>query len=106
MIYFPRRITAVDDIGKDKLRLHAEHLKQNPKLAVVVTVHTSDSGSRSYNLIIAEERIEAVSKLLRSYGVQSRQILRKSVRVDKSPPGCVSTDCRQKMQRVELKYLP
>jgi outer membrane protein OmpA-like peptidoglycan-associated protein len=105
-IYFPQRVTTVDRIGKEKLRLHAEHLKQNPKRAVVLTGHTDDQGSRSYNLIIAEERVEAVSKLLRAYGVPNRQILRKSVHRNKSPAGCVSTDCRQKMRRVELMYLP
>jgi outer membrane protein OmpA-like peptidoglycan-associated protein len=105
-IYFPQRVTTVDRIGKEKLRLHADHLKKNPKRAVVLTGHTDDLGSRSYNLIIAEERIEAVSKLLRAYGVQNRQILRKSVHKDKSPAGCISPDCRQKMRRVELMYLP
>jgi outer membrane protein OmpA-like peptidoglycan-associated protein len=105
-IYFPQRVTTVDRIGKEKLRLHADHLKKNPKRAVVLTGHTDDLGSRSYNLIIAEERIEAVSKLLRAYGVQNRQILRKSVHKDKSPAGCISPECRQKMRRVELMYLP
>jgi outer membrane protein OmpA-like peptidoglycan-associated protein len=105
-IYFPQRVTTVDRIGKEKLRLHAEYLKKNPKRAVILTGHTDDLGSRSYNLIIAEERIEAVSKQLRTYGVANRQILRKSVHKDKSPAACISPDCRQKMRRVELMYLP
>jgi len=105
-IFFPQRVTAVDRIGKEKLRLHAEQLKQDPKRAVFLIGYTNDSGSSSYNLIIAEERIESVKKLLRAYGVPSRQILRKSVRINKSPAACISTDCRRKKPRVELLYRP
>jgi outer membrane protein OmpA-like peptidoglycan-associated protein len=105
-IRFPPRVTTVDQIGKEKLRQHAEYLKQDPKRTIVLSGHTDDLGSRSYNLIIAEERIAAVSKLLRAYGVPNRQIQRKSVRKDKSPASCISMDCRQKMRRVELLYLP
>ena len=105
-IYFTAGSTTVDPEGKDKLRQHAQILKQNPKKRLLLTAHPDDSGSRNYNLAIAEERLLAVFKLLRSYGVPAQQIRRIRVNGVKKPPICQSADCQLQMRRVELIYPP
>lgn len=103
-IYFTKGATRIDTVGQDKLRHHAVRLKANPAQVVTLTGYTDDLGSDSYNLAIADRRMEAVAKLLRTFGVPKKQIhpLRRysvgTVRV------CGTTECRQKMRRVELGY--
>lgn len=102
-IYFPLRVTAVDEEGKEKLRRHVEYLKQNPTTVVTLVGYVHDLGSRNYNLAITEQRITTIKKLLRAYGVPTGQIRRNSRKVFAT---CRSADCRQKMHKVELVYLP
>lgn len=103
IIYFPLRVTTVDEAGKEKLHRHAEYLKQNPTTVVTLVGYLDNLGSRNYNLAITEQRILTVKKLLRSYGVSARQIRRNSATTMTT---CTSPDCRQKMRRVELVYSP
>ena len=103
-IYFQLRSTTVDEAGELKLRAHAERLKQNPKERVTLIGHMDDLGSRNYNLAITEERLMAVSKQLRAYGVPARQIRRERAASEISPTPCRNEACRALMRRVELKY--
>lgn len=106
-VYFATGATRVDPSGQHKLRLHAARLKENPAQVVTLAGHTDDLGSNSYNLAVAEQRIEAVAKLLRSYGVPKKQIHPVRSYVvggGKSGPTCRTAACRQKMRRVELIY--
>ena len=106
-IYFAKGATRIDRTEQNKLRIHAARLKENPVQVVTLAGYTDDLGSDSYNLAIAEQRIEAVAKLLRTYGVPKKQIQplrRYSVGRAGSMAACRTTDCRQKMRRVELIY--
>ncbi len=105
-IFFAPSVTAVDKAGEDKLRQHAERLKQDPDIVVTLVGHTDDLGSRNYNLAIAEQRLMAVNKLLRTYGVPAKQIRRYRGDGEKIPETCKSASCRQQMRRVELIYKP
>lgn len=106
-IYFAKGATRIDTAGQDKLRHHAVRLKANPAQVVTLAGYTDDLGSDSYNLAIAERRIEAVAKLLRTYGVPKKQIhplRRYSVGRGEAMPACRTTECRQIMRRVEVIY--
>lgn len=105
-IFFPPGSAMVDDIGKEKLRQHAEYLKQNPKKFATLVGATDGQGSRSYNLAIGEERLMAVNSLLRTYGVPPRQIRRNRAASVKNPIRCTSVLCRQQTHTVELVYSP
>ncbi len=105
-IFFPPGSTTVDATGKEKLRQHADRLKQNPKAFVTLVGYTDGQGSRNYNLAIAEERLTAVNKLLRTYGVSPGKIRHNRIGSVKTPTACTSADCRQKLRRVELVYSP
>ena len=103
-IFFPVRSAIVSDKGEEKLRLHADRLKWDRKETVLLVGHSDDQGSRNYNLAITEERLMAVEKSLRSYGVSLRQIRRNRSGSVKNPPSCTTSECRQQMRRVELVY--
>ncbi|MCB1933383.1 OmpA family protein [Accumulibacter sp.] len=103
-IYFSLGGVTVSRQEKIKLQQHAADLKANPEKSVTLIGFTDDLGSRSYNVAIAAQRVAAVRKLLRSYGVPGGQIRRYSVGNEKTPKACTTSDCRQKMRRVELRY--
>lgn len=105
-IFFSAGSTTVDATGKEKLRQHADRLKLTPDALVTLVGYTDGQGSRNYNLAIAEERLTAVSKLLRSYGVSPRKIRRNRIGSVKTPAACTTADCRQNLRRVELVYSP
>ena len=102
-IYFPPRLASVDSEGKEKLRGCADILKRNTKKVVVLVGYSDDLGSKSYNLAIAEQRITAISLVLRSLGIQSTQIRRNRSNSVKGPARpCRSEECRRQMSRVEF----
>ena len=103
-IYFALGATNVDQAGENKLREHAARLKEDPKLLVTLIGLTDNSGSRSVNLLIAEQRVDAVAKRLRSYGVQNSQIRRYPLGSKTADESCNTAACRQIMRRVELSY--
>ena len=105
-IYFVSGSALVDEESKEKLRRHAAALKESPESIVTLTGHTDDQGSRNYNLAIAEQRTLAVAQLLRSFGVEARQIRRYSAGSEKMPKACRSNACRAKMRRVEITISP
>ena len=105
-VYFSFGATRVDLEGQQKLRTHALRLKENPDLKVTLIGHTDHLGSRSYNLAIAEQRIETVGKLLTTYRVKKSQIRRYAVGSEKAERNCTTKACRQKIRRVELIFSP
>jgi outer membrane protein OmpA-like peptidoglycan-associated protein len=103
-VFFDRGSTSVNTAEKEKLREHANRLKQNPKKYVTLTGYADDLGSRNYKLAIAEERLVAVNKVLQSYGVSPRQIRRNRSASVKNSPACKKADCLRLKRRVELVY--
>lgn len=103
-IYFAAGKTAVDDADRQRLRQLAARLKEDPRLVISLVAHTDDQGSRSYNLALAEERLEAVVEILRAAGVPRRQIRRKNAGSGLAAGGCSTPACRQQMRRVEMSF--
>ncbi len=103
-IFFGLGKTTVDAEGEARLRVHAQRLKDDPKLVVTLLGYTDDLGSRSYNLAIAEQRVNNVYQLLRRFGVPLSQLRRYDIGREKVALACRSEACRRKMRRVELDY--
>lgn len=103
-VFFASGATTVDALGEQQLQVHAQRLKADPKLVVVLTGHTDDQGSRAYNLAIAEQRVNAVFQVLRRYGVPAIQLRRYGVGEEMASRACASAECRKQMRRVELVY--
>lgn len=108
-IYFHMGDTRVDQTGQQELRRHAARLKEHPRTVVTLAGSTDDLGSDSYNLAIAEQRIDAVARLLRAYGVARNQLnpgRRYAVEQGRLATTCRTAACCQKMRRVDLIYPP
>lgn len=103
-VYFSSGGSQIDESGKALLRRHAVRLKENPDLVVTLIGHSDPTGSRSYNLAITEEQINAVVQDLRSLGVPRWQIRRVNSGQGGTPISCRSIACGSQMQRVELVF--
>ena len=103
-VFFKADLTVIDPEEKPKLQRHVQRLKADPKLVLMLIGYTDDQGSRSYKLAIAEQRLDAVFKLLRSLGVPARQLRRYPVGREMTNPGCSNAECIERMRRVELVY--
>jgi len=103
-VFFQANAVQVDAEGRRKLQRHAQRLKADAKLEVMLVGHTDDQGSRSYQLAVAEQRLEAVFRLLRGMGVPGRQLRRYPVGREMGIQGCSDAECRGSMRRVELIY--
>ncbi|MDD2884080.1 MAG: OmpA family protein [Dechloromonas sp.] len=101
-IFFSLGGTEIDAVGKLKLQAYAQRLKEDPSKVVTLIGHTDDLGSPSYNLAIAQGRVNAVHEILRARGVPQMQIRRYGVGSEKNNAVCQSESCRQKMRRVQM----
>ncbi len=105
-IFFRSAATQFEPTERHKLLPHAQRLKADGKLVLVLIGHTDDLGSPAYNVAIAENRVDAVFQALRSLGVPARQMQRYPAGEEKARNGCATAECRVFMRRVELVYRP
>lgn len=103
-IFFQSSGSTIDTEGRQRLLEHAARLKADPELVVTLVGHADHLGSRSYNLAIAEQRINAVFAVLRGAGIPVTQIRREAVGSEEVSPACRSPQCRKLMRRVQLVY--
>lgn len=103
-IFFASSGNTIDAEGRQRLLEHAARLKADPELVVTLVGHADHLGSRSYNLAIAEQRINAVAAVLRGAGIPVTQIRREAVGSEEVSPACRSPQCRRLMRRVQLVY--
>lgn len=103
-VFFARGSAEIEPEAIKVLELHAARLRANPRLVVTLIGHSDHLGSRSYNLAIAEQRVAAVAKVLRSMDVQRNQIRRFSLGNEKPGVSCQNETCRRKWRRVDLSY--
>lgn len=103
-IFFPPSGVTVDEASRQRLLRLAARLKETPGLQVTLVGHTDHLGSPSYNLAIAEQRINAVQAILRAQRIPVTQIRRQVVGSEEVSINCKSAECRRKMRRVELVF--
>lgn len=103
-VFFPPDGVTVDAEGRRRLGEHVARLKADGDKVVTLVGHTDDLGSPSYNLAIAEQRVNAVYAVLRSQGVPATQIRRYGLGAEDGGPACKSAACRRLMRRVQLNY--
>lgn len=103
-IYFALGSAQIDLKGREKLRVHAARLKNDPDLDVTLFGYTDHLGSRSLNLAISEKRTDAVATFLISNGARKMQIRRYGKGNEDADRSCISKACQKKMRRVKLVY--
>lgn len=103
-VFFPLGSSSISLSEKDKLKFAAKQLKEDKGLCVTLHGYANDNGSSSFNLAVADARIQSVSTSLKKLGVQPYQIKKNVIGGEKNPSNCSSQDCRRKMRRVDLIF--
>lgn len=103
-VFFPAGGTELDAASLKRLAALAERLKAMEEGIVTLHGYTDHLGSTSYNLAIAEQRVNAVATALRRNGIAATQIRRNAVGSERVPAACRSVQCRRLMRRVELVF--
>ncbi len=101
-IFFSLGSSTINERERDKLRHIAILLKSNKAMYVTLIGHANDNGSSSFNLAVADARVESVGTVLKKSGVKAPQIKKKVIGGEKISSACQSQECRRKMRRVEL----
>lgn len=105
-VYFSQGSTYIDDAGRETIRQHAERLKGDRRLVLMLIGHGTDRGSTEYKVALGQKRVDAVAEELRSAGATSSQIRKRSYPSGKSARDRCSTEpCHQLDRRVELRYI-
>lgn len=102
-VYFSPGTDEVDEAGMKLLLASAGRLKNDSRLVLRLKAYTANVGSRSYNLAIADEEINTVTGLLRTFGVPIRQIRRQGAGGIQASQGCADQDCKE-ARFVTLRY--
>ncbi|NCA70970.1 MAG: peptidoglycan-associated lipoprotein Pal [Sphingobacteriia bacterium] len=86
------------------LRTHARYLGTNSGLRATLEGHTDERGTREYNLALAEQRAEAVRRLMIADGVIPNQLSTLSYGEERpANPGHTETAWQQN-RRVRIQY--
>jgi outer membrane protein OmpA-like peptidoglycan-associated protein len=105
-VYFSQGSTGIDEAGRETIRQHADKLKNNRRLVVMLIGHSTDRGSTEYKVALGQKRVDAVAEELRSAGAVAGQIRKQSYPSGKSTQNrCATEACHQVDRRVELRYI-
>lgn len=73
-VYFKFDNAEIQPDYQDMLTAHAEYLRDNGAVKVVVEGHADERGTPEYNIALGERRANAVAKYLQALGVSASQI--------------------------------
>jgi len=105
-VYFSQGSAEIDTAGRETIRQHAERLKNNRQLIIMLVGHSTDRGSMEYKVALRQKRVDAVAEELRSAGAASGQVRKRSYPLDQpTVDRCATEACHQVDRRVELRYI-
>ncbi|KLV09100.1 lipoprotein [Photobacterium aquae] len=73
-VYFMFDNAEIQPDYQDMLTAHAEYLRDNADVKVIVEGHADERGTPEYNIALGERRANAVAKYLQALGVSASQI--------------------------------
>lgn len=101
-IFFSLGSSSISPLEKNKLRDVANLLKNDKAMRVTLIGYSNDNGSSSFNIAVADARVESVGTVLKKLGVKPHQIKKNVIGGEKVPSVWRSAEYRRKMRRVEL----
>ena len=93
------------DESEEPLKMLVRILTQNPELKIQIDGHTDNTGSESANIILSENRAEAIKKMLIQYGIKKNRVKTKGFGSSKPLVKNISEDDKKKNRRVEFTVL-
>jgi outer membrane protein OmpA-like peptidoglycan-associated protein len=105
-VYFAQGSAEIDGAGRETLRQHAEKLKSDRRLMVMLISYPADRGSTEYKIALGQKRVDSVADELRAGGVATSQMRKQSYGSERANSDrCKTEACRESDRRVELRYL-
>ena len=86
------------------LEAHANYLRANPSVSILVEGHTDERGTPEYNIALGERRAKAVTSYLQSLGVNGAQLAIVSYGEEKPEDPSHSESAYSKNRRAVLVY--
>lgn len=103
-VHFDFDSYALSDQAKTIIAKHAEILKQEPKMKVILEGHTDEVGDRAYNLKLGEKRALAVKDYATSIGVLPAQIEVVSLGEEKPLIDAINANANKENRRAVFVY--
>ena len=104
LVHFAFDSASLTDEGRERVRAHAEYLKENPDIEVVLEGHADERGSREYNLALGERRAKSVRRILLVHGVDSERLEVVSYGEERPLRDASTEQAYQQNRRVKLAY--
>lgn len=103
-VFFDSNQTSLSSDAVRTIELHARYLIANPDQAVLLVGNTQTTGSRNYNIVLANARVDGVADVLMANGVQRSQIFKVSYGAE-VPLACAASSTSQAInRRVNILY--
>jgi peptidoglycan-associated lipoprotein len=90
--------------GRKLVEAHAEHLRANPGLKVVVEGNADERGSAEYNLALGQRRADGVSKIMTLLGIAPDRIETVSFGKEKPKAGGHTETSWSENRRSDIVY--
>ena len=103
-IYFGFDQDAIDGQYTELLQAHANFLRENNSIKVLVEGHTDERGSREYNLALGERRAQAAQAYLATSGVSASRMEAISYGEDQPADPGHDESAWAKNRRAEISY--
>ncbi|MGR5365805.1 OmpA family protein [Photobacterium damselae] len=103
-IHFDFDSYSLSDDAKRIISKHAEILKREPKMKVILEGHTDEVGDRAYNLKLGEKRALAVKNYATSIGVLPAQIEVVSLGEEKPIIDAINAKANKENRRAVFVY--
>ena len=91
--------------SEPELRTILQTLSENPHLRLEIGGHTDSTGSDAYNLILSQQRAEAVCKYLINKGIDSSRLIPKGYGSHSPAADNLTEEGRRRNRRTEIKVL-
>ena len=104
LVHFAFDSSNLSDEARERLRAHADYLKANQGIDVVLEGHADERGSREYNLALGERRAKSVRRILLVHGVNSERLEIVSYGEERPLVEASSEEAYRKNRRVKLAY--
>ena len=103
-VYFDFDQAVIKPEGQRLLEVHGKYLAAHPTVSIKVEGNTDEKGGAEYNLALGQKRAQAVTKVLKVFGVSDAQM--EAISFGKEKPKATGHDdgARAQNRRADLDY--
>lgn len=73
-VLFASGADTLNDLDRQRIKVLADHLQENPELVVSLDGHADPRGTDEYNNVLSQERAKAVKQALEDLGISAERI--------------------------------